>query len=219
MSTLIRELNQEVDRTVSILERHPRASVVIGGDADADALARYYASAHEAVRHATSLLEQSHLQLKADAGDPELIELLWRKVLEESGHDRWLEADLFAIGRPLGSVNAPEPTAASRLYTRFHREVIPLNGHAFLGTAYMLESLATRCAGTAAKNLQSRARIPGIAPGSRTGLSFLFGHHEEDIGHVAEMARLIERFVVDPAAQRYVMLCARFTGTVYPDFF
>lgn len=219
MSTLIRELNQEVDRTVNVLEHHPRASVVIGGDADADALARYYASAHEAVRHATSLLQQSHLQLKADGGDAQLVELLGRKCVEESGHDRWLEADLRAIGRPLGGANAPEPTAASRLYTSFHREVIPLNGHGFLGTAYMLESLATRCAGTAAKNLQQRACIAGIAANSSTGLSFLFGHHEEDVGHVAEMARLIERFVVEPAAQRYVLLCARLTGTVYPDFF
>lgn len=219
MSTLLNELEHEVERAIRRLRDHGAARAVLLGTASAETLACYYVSAFDTVQRAPALLHQSHTQLRTDGGHPELVELLHQKSLEENGHHHWLADDLAAIGFPLGHEKTPKASRAATLYGLFHEQVIPLNGHAFLGTAWVLESLAMRCAGEAAKCLQAHGDIAGLTPSSTAGLSFLYRHQEEDVGHVAELARVIDAYVTSESAQHYVLLCARFTATIYADFF
>jgi hypothetical protein len=212
-------LQQEVDGAVQRLQQHRHASQVLDGTASAGTLASYYMTAYEAVRHASSFLRQSHDRLRQSGGHPDLIALLGRKADEESGHDQWLLSDLAAIGYPAECVDGPRAAPAAALYNTFHQHVVALRGEAFFGSAWVLESLSLRCAGVAARNLQLRSHIPGIGPDSTAGLRFLLGHHDADVGHVAELARTLDRLISEPAARDYVLLCARFTATIYADFF
>jgi Iron-containing redox enzyme len=215
MTDLLSCLQAWVDRAVERLHAHPQASRVLDGTAPADTLARYYATAYDTVREAPNLLRRSHDTLKRKGGHPELIALLGSKVEEERGHDRWLADDLAAIGYPHGPGSWPRAAPAAALYNSFHQHITGLRGEAFLGTAWVLESLSLRCAGVAADNLRARGSIAGIA----NGVSFLASHHDADVGHVAQLAAAIERCVIEPSAQDYVRLCAAFTASVYPDFF
>jgi pyrroloquinoline quinone (PQQ) biosynthesis protein C len=212
-------LQREVDLAVHRLQHHQYASQVLDGTASAETLAGYYVTAYEAVRNAPSFLRQSHDQLRQNGGHPELIALLGRKVHEESGHDQWLLSDLTAIGYPPERVDGPRAAPAAALYNSFHQQVIAMRGEAFLGSAWILESLSLRCAGVAATNLRLRSGIAGLAADSAAGLRFLLSHHDADTGHVAELAGMLGRLVTEPAARDYVLLSARFTATVYADFF
>jgi pyrroloquinoline quinone (PQQ) biosynthesis protein C len=212
MDTLTDQLAFEVERAIARLRAHPRARQVLDGTAAPDLLARYYHSAHRIVRHAPRLLRRSADVLHARAGHPELIVLFERKAEQEAGHERWLERDLSALGYPLAQLDALSAPPAASLYNSFHDQVIGLRGEAFLGTAWILESLAVRCAGGAVDKFRSRAAF-------EAGLSFLRAHAEEDRSHVAELLELIGRCVIEPPAQDYVRLCAEFTGSLYPEFF
>jgi hypothetical protein len=212
-------LQREVDGAVRCLQQHRYASQVLEGTASAATLASYYVTAYEVVRHAQAFLRQSRDQLCEDGGHPELIALLGRKVQEESGHEQWLLSDLVAIGYPPDHVERPRAAPAAALYNTFHQQVIALRGEAFLGSAWILESLSLRCAGVAAANLRLRSGIPGIDTESSAGLRFFVGHHVADTDHVAELAHMLDRCVTEPSARDYVLLCARFTATIYPDFF
>jgi hypothetical protein len=219
MEALSVYLQQEVEGAVQRLQQHRYASQVLDGTASAATLAGYYKTAYEAVRHASSFLRASHDQLRRSGGHPDLIALLARKADEETGHDQWLLSDLAAIGYPPERIDGVLAAPAASLYNSFHQQVIPLRGEAFFGSAWILESLSLRCAGVAARNLRLKARIPGIGPDSTAGLRFLLGHHAADIGHVAELAHMLDRLITEAAARDYVLLCARFTATIYPDFF
>lgn len=219
MEALSASLQQEVEDAVRRLHQHRYASQVLEGTASAATLAGYYMTAYEVVRHASSYLRASHDQLCRSGGHPELIALLARKADEETGHDQWLLSDLAAIDYLPERGDGVRAAPAAALYNSFHEQVIALRGEAFFGSAWVLESLALRCAGVAARNLQRRARIPGIGPDSAAGLRFLISHHDADVGHVAELARTLDRLITDAAARDYVLLCARFTATIYADFF
>jgi hypothetical protein len=212
-------LQHEVDGAVHRLQQHRYASQVLEGTACAATLAGYYVTAYEVVRHAQAFLRQSRDQLCADGGHPDLIALLGRKVEEESGHEQWLLSDLIAIGYPPEHVERPHAAPAAALYNTFHQHVIALRGEAFFGSAWILESLSLRCAGAAAANLRLRSGISGIGAESSAGLRFFVGHHDADSDHVAELAHMLDRLVTDPTARDYVLLCARFTATIYADFF
>jgi len=216
MDNLLQDLDQEVDLALHRLDTHPQARRVLAGSASAEALARYYVTARHTVRLAPQFLRESYLQLQREAAHPELLALLEHKIEEESGHDAWLTEDLAAIGY---AERGLRPAPAADLYNAFHAGVIPLSGAAFLGTAWILESLSVRRAGIAAARLQSAARIPGIRPGSTSGLKFLSSHHDADVAHTEAMAEQLTRWITEPRARHYMRLCARFTATVYADFF
>ena len=216
---LSHELNDTLALALDGLAKHPDAAQVLAGTADARTLASYYVTAHAAVSHAVEFLRDSARAVSRGGHAPELAALLAAKAGEESGHERWLESDLAAIGFPLGRPHTPEPTAAARAYVDFHRSVIPLCGEAFLGTAWVLESLAVHCAGVAAKRLCEAGTIPGLSLERACGLRFLLSHAEEDVGHVAALATALDRHVHGNRARAYVKLCARFTATLYADFF
>lgn len=218
-TSLIPRLQTSVAFAIERLEQHPVASRVLAGKADALELASYYVTAHAAVTHATEFLQGSADALRRSGRSPELATLLAAKAGEESGHDAWLADDLAAIGYPLGHRNTPLPAPAARAYRDFHRSLIPVSAEAFLGTAYVLESLAIHCAGRASEQLRKSARIAGLEKQSLAGLSFLTSHAEEDQGHVAELEAVLADHLQDPESQAYVLLCAEFTATLYAQFF
>lgn len=219
MDSLSRNFEAVVDGAVANLESHPRAARVLNGTATAAELASYYATAFVAVRQATHFLSKSRDAVRAAGGNAELVALLSAKCDEERGHHDWLAEDMRDIGLPLGAPGTPQPGVAGYLYNTFHDALVPHCGEAFLGTAFVLESLSVRCAGRAADNLRAQGRIAGLAPGSTTGVRFLASHFEADVDHVAEMAEALPRLVQGARARRHMELAARFTATIYPDFF
>lgn len=217
MTALLTALLVESQRAVRRIELHSEAARVLDGTASGPTLAQYYVSAYETVQHAQRYLTVTRDHLRATRGALSLIELFELKCVEEDGHHHWLAADLDAIGFPLGGPTTPRPSRAAHSYVVFHDEVVALCPLGFLGTAWVLESLALHCGGRAAKELQARCGDPPSA--GSDGLKFLTSHHEADEGHVAEMGRILDFAEISDRDQDYIVTCARFTATVYADFF
>lgn len=219
MIALSDQLHLEVDLAIKRLHQTRRATRVISGNANAGQLAQYYVNAHATVQHATTFLHTSRDTLRSQQGGSKLIELYDVKGQEESGHDTWLANDLAAIGFPLGAASTPTATAQAVFYNDFHHNLTRFCGEAFIGTAWVLEFLATRVAGPCADRLISNGNISGLRKGSAAGLTFLRSHSDADIEHTQELQSVVDNLIQSDAARSYVLMSARFTATLYADLF
>lgn len=127
-----------------------------------------------------------------------------RHASEEDGHERWALNDLRSIGMDaevLGPIPACRAVRAFNAYSDFAAQsAFPT---AILGEAFVLESLSSDLAGTAAENLRARSGIPGIDD----GVTFLVGHAHADESHVEELRVVLSR-IDDAAEQEAIYACA-----------
>jgi hypothetical protein len=85
---------------------------------------------------------------------------------------------------------------------------------AFLGAAYVLEAMSMRRAQRAAEALRARAAIPNIG----AAVSFLVGHGDADVDHVARLDAVLGR-IDDADDAAAIVLSASVLRTLYPRFF
>ncbi|MCP3139291.1 iron-containing redox enzyme family protein [Pyxidicoccus xibeiensis] len=212
---LIRNLEQEAKSLVTALDVHPEARRLFEGTADAEQYAGYLVQTYHYVRWTAPLLGLAGRRMLRLGRHPMLAELLVQKSREESGHERWLLADLRALGWSQERVEATPACAAVRAYVNWNRFTAEAGmPTAFLGTAYMLEHLSVERAGLAAERLVARGAIPNV----RRAVTFLRGHAGADGDHVAELASVLSR-LEDPAEQEALLLSARTTRALYPALF
>jgi pyrroloquinoline quinone (PQQ) biosynthesis protein C len=167
------------------------------------------------VKWTTPLLALAGERLKRLGRHPVLAELLVQKAGEETGHERWLLADLRNLGWSAERVEATPLAPAVAAYVAWNRFTTEAGSPtAFLGTAYVLESLSVVRAGVAVEALLARGTIPNI----RKAVTFLRGHAGADIEHIAELAAVL-RSLTDPEEQRAVVLSARTTRALYTGLF
>jgi pyrroloquinoline quinone (PQQ) biosynthesis protein C len=136
--------------------------------------------------------------------------VLIEKSQEEGGHDIWALSDLAALGVQEVDVRSTSPSKAIAAYNAWTKFVASSFPVAYLGVAYTLENLAVARAGQAADALRKAARIPNIAE----GVSYPVGHGEADVGHVAELEAVFERFA-EPAEQDVILHSAAATRLMY----
>lgn len=212
---LITTLENESRELIHQLDAHPRVRQLFEGTLDAEAYVHYLVQTYHYVRWTTPLLALAGRRMGVQGRHPALASLLLHKAKEETGHERWLLADLRNLGWSAEAVERVPRCAAVEAYVAWNRFTAEAGSPtAFLGTAYVLEALSASRAGAAARNLVTRGAIPGI----RRAVTFLRGHGDADEGHVAELATLLGA-LTDPTEQEALLLSARTTRALYVGLF
>jgi thiaminase len=212
---LLTPLENEARELIHQLDAHPRVRQLFEGTLDAAAYAHYLVQTYHYVRWTTPLLALAGRRMAVRGRHPALASLLLHKAKEETGHERWLLADLRNLGWSSEAVEHAPRCAAVEAYVAWNRFTAEAGSPtAFLGTAYMLEALSASRAGASARNLVEHGAIPGI----RRAVTFLRGHGDADEGHVAELATLLGALTA-PEEQEALLLSARTTRALYPGLF
>jgi hypothetical protein len=196
------------------IERDPLIGAVIAGSASREEYIRFLAATYHYVRWSGPLLAATAAGLERHGRHAWLVAVLAEKAQEESPHDRWVLDDLRACGHNARLVTTAEPPVSVTAYVHWSLTLAEAGSVAFLGAAYALELISMRRARLAADNLRARSAIPGIAG----AVSFLAGHGDADVAHLAALDQILER-IDDPADTAEMALSAAVLRTVYPRFF
>jgi pyrroloquinoline quinone (PQQ) biosynthesis protein C len=206
----ISQLRSDAARLVETTDRSPMGTL-FDGTATKELYVAFLQETWHYVRFTSSTLLFAGERLNKLGQHGWLADVLVEKAKEETGHDLWALADLEALGvveRSVKATSASLPVTAYNAWTRFvASSPFPI---AYLGVAYTLENLAVQRAGKAAHALRKAARIPNIA----NAVSYLVGHGEADVGHVAELEEVLER-VNSPAEYDAVLTSAAATRLMY----
>jgi thiaminase len=212
---LITTLENESRELIHQLDAHPQVRQLFEGTLDAQAYTHYLVQTYHYVRWTMPMLALAGRRMTMQGRHPALASLLLHKAKEETGHERWLLADLHNLGWSTEAVERTPRCSAVDAYVAWNRFTAEAGSPiAFLGTAYVLEALSASRAGAAARNLLERGRIPGI----RRAVTFLRGHGDADEGHVAELTSLLGA-LIDREEQEALLLSARTTRALYPGLF
>lgn len=215
VNTLVEILDSSVDDLLAALDEQPVARRILAGDVTTDEYAAFLGQTYLYVRQTRPLLRRAGERLMQMRRSPSLARLFLQKADEEDGHDVWILQDLEAIDRPLDERRLPCPSTAVAAYVAWNQFQVeggwPLG---FLGTAYVLESLADARARITAENLVKRSRIAGIAAGVR----FLRGHGDADEHHRNELRRVLS-VISSPTDREAIALSADVTASLYLGMF
>ncbi len=131
-------------------------------------------------------------------------------IEEEFGHERWIEADLEALG--YGPERLREVPAAARKFADYLKQVaVEADPLALLGMSYILETQSVRLAHAAAQLLRETAGASGA-------LRYLTSHGTLDIEHTARLEALLDT-IEDFASQEAIIACAQRTCALYGGIF
>ena len=210
MSEFITRLRSEAGRLLEATDQSPMGAL-FDGTATRGLYVAFLQETWHYVRFTSDTLLFAGERLKKLGRHGWLADVLVEKAAEEKGHDAWALADLAALGiaeRHVQTTSASLPVTAYNAWTRFvASSPFPI---AYLGVAYTLENLAVQRAGMAADALRKTGRIANIAD----AVSYLVGHGEADVGHVAELEAVLEQ-VEDFAEQDAVLTSAAATRLMY----
>lgn len=210
MQDFLPKLRDEAARLVEATDRSPMGAL-FDGIATRDLYVAFLQETWHYVRYTSGTLLFAGERLNKLGQHSWLAEVLIEKSAEEKGHDLWALADLAALGVTEKQVLATAPSSAVAAYNGWTKFVasspFPIG---YLGVAYALENLAVQRAGKGADALRRVARIPNIA----NAVSYLVGHGEADVGHVAELEAVFER-VADPAQHDAALGSAIATRLMY----
>jgi pyrroloquinoline quinone (PQQ) biosynthesis protein C len=204
------QLRRDAAQLVEAADRSP-AHALFDGSASRELYVAFLQETWHYVRYTSSTLQFAGERLKSLGQHGWLADVLIEKSREERGHDLWALSDLAALGVREVDIKGTSPSAAVAAYNAWTRFVAssPFPA-AYLGVAYTLENLAVERAGKAADALRVAARIPNIAE----AVSYLVGHGEADVGHVAELEEVFERFT-KPTERDAILGSAAATRLMY----
>lgn len=209
---LVVALRAHLDCLVAQLDRKPAIRAMVEGRADRDLYVSFLIQSRHYVALTYPCLLAAGRRMKELGQHDALADLFFQKADEERDHDVLIDEDLRALGLdPEQTLAAEQPGGWVSAYNSWIRAAT--SGHypaAFLGSAYVLEGLATLRAGVVARALVSAGRIPRIAD----AVSFLDLHAEADIGHVEDMDRLLAG-LDDPVEQDAIVMTAAATRGAY----
>ena len=213
-SDYVRELERESMSFVGALEEDRLLGRVIGGQATQAEYAHFLSATYHYVRWSGFLLAKTAEGLRESERCPLLVALADTKSEEESPHDAWALRDLESLGVNAELVKGAPPPRAVQAYRHISLTLAEEGSPAFLGAAYTLEFISMHRAKRAAENLRARGKIPNV----EAALSFLEGHGDADLEHVARLADLL-RQVKDPRDQSAITFSATVLRALYPRFF
>jgi hypothetical protein len=210
----VRSLAHKAANLAKSLDRRPVIGNVIAGLASRSEYLRFLVGTYHYVSWSGRLLAETAEGLRRAGRYPSLVELLTAKSAEESPHDRWLLDDIAGCRASADQARASTANLAVLAYVAWSRALADAGSPAYLGAAYMLEGISFRRAGIAAARLRARAKIAGID----RAVSFLEGHGDADVAHIATLERAL-CVVDDPLHQAEILASADVLSSLYPRFF
>jgi hypothetical protein len=207
-------IRSESSALVEALDDDPLVGAVIRGDASREEYVRFLGSTYHYVRWSGPLLAATAAGLERRGRYRWLTEAVAAKADEESPHDRWALEDLRACGANVELLKLAGAPIAVQAYVDWSLAMAEAGSPAFLGAAYALEFISMQRARTAADNLRARGTIPNI----ERAVSFLAGHGDADVDHVARLEDVLGR-IDDDADRAALRLSAAILRELYPRFF
>jgi len=209
MSEFITQLRTEADELLKAVDKSP-VGALFDGTATKDFYIAFLQETFLHTRPTSANLALASDRLKKSGQGGWLAELLAEKSKEEKGHERLAFADLVTLGlseREIENARESEPVAAYNAYCRFiAASPFPI---AYLGPAYVLETLAVQRGPRAAKGMNKTAKVVNIAKAS-----VYLGYGEEDAGHVNRLDDVLDR-ITNPVDQNAVLVSAAATRLMY----
>lgn len=171
----------------------------------------YLAEAYHHVSHTVPLLSLARDGM--DAAHQRFRDALIEYVAEETGHERWILADIANAGGDAEAVRTGRPGAATELMVAFAYDYVGrINPMGMFGMVYVLEgtsvALATYGAASVAKSL-------GLGPEC---FSYLTSHGSLDQEHMAFFGRLMAT-VDDARDQEAIIHVAKRVFVLFADMF
>jgi pyrroloquinoline quinone (PQQ) biosynthesis protein C len=208
---LITRLRDEAAATIAAVDASRCIGACLDGTAELAQYASFLRETYHYVRWSHGTLAEAGRRMLALGRHETLGRLLSEKSGEEYGHEAWALADLEALGFDPAEIAGSIPSAATEAYVAWVRFLArsPYPS-AYLGTAYVLESLSVARAGRAAAALVAAARIPNID----RAVTYLLGHADADGGHVETLEALLAP-VEDEAEIDAIATSARTTRFLY----
>ena len=209
-SGLVGALKTQLDLLVSGVDERPAMRAMLDGTADRDLYISFLVQSRHYVALTEPCLIAAGKRLRELKKYDRLAELYFQKAEEEAGHDVLIDEDLKALGLDPEKALADEPpggwvNAYNSWITAATKGEHPL---AFMGSAYLLEGLATHRAGVIAEALRKAGKIERINKAVR----FLELHAVADIGHVDDMDRDLESLEDEVEKDAIVMTAAATRG-------
>ncbi len=199
---------------VGSIDHDPVIGGVIRGDASREDYVGFLAATYHYLRWSGPLLSGAAEGLRRSGRCPWLLSVFDSKADEESPHVRWVLDDLARCGEDVERVIAAADPCAVNAYVHWSWTMAEEGSPAFLGAAYTLEFISMHRAKMAAENLRARRAIPNID----NAVSFLEGHGDADVGHIAALTDIL-RQVEDPRDQGAILLSSEIMCALYPRFF
>lgn len=201
---------------VEALDRDPLVGRVIQGDVTRATYIDFLRSTYHYLRWSGRLLAATARGLRSHGRYPWLADLTEVKAAEEAPHHRWVLADLEHCGEEPARVRRSAAPLAVQAYVTWSLAMAEAGGPAFLGAAYMLERISLCRAKMAADNLRARARAHVVE--IEHAVSFLDGHGEADVAHIAQLEATLRR-IEEPVDQAAIRLGGAILAGLYPLFF
>lgn len=212
IGSVVADLGKQLDLLVAGVDARPAMRAMLDGTADRDLYIAFLVQSRHYVALTEPCLRAAGRRLRQLKRYDALADLFFQKAQEEAGHDVLIDEDLRALGLDPETVLAEQqPGGWVKAYnTWITAATAGQHPLAFLGSAYVLEGLATKRAGIAADALRSAGRIVGIDRAVR----FLDLHAVADIGHVDDMDRVLAS-LDDPAETDAIVMTAAATRGAY----
>jgi pyrroloquinoline quinone (PQQ) biosynthesis protein C len=182
----------------------------LDGDVTRTAYVEFLKQAYHHVRHTCPLL--SLAAVKTDDGFYR--DALYGYVVEESGHDDWILADIAALGGDAESTRRTEARPPCRAMVAYaYYAVERISPYALLGMVHVLESVSVELAGGAAAALQR-----SFGPADGAGFRYLASHGALDLHHTSLFRDLVNGLRA-PAAAPAIIDGAAMTYWLYGNIF
>lgn len=161
----------------------------------------YLTEAYHHVKHTVPLMREARAGM--DQAHQRFVEALDEYIVEETGHEHWILADIKNCGGDAEAVRTGTPRPATLAMTDYAYDYIRhANPMGFFGMVFVLEGtsvrLATQGAEAVAKNL-------GLGPEC---FSYLTSHGSLDMEHLTFFQTLMDQ-VDDPADQAAIIEVAK----------
>lgn len=208
---IVGQLQRQTRAAVAEYEGHPAGARLLRGRLSKDEYLGWLIQVHKYVSHSSRFLSTAAAALRDR--DAHISELLDQKAADEAGHEDWAEADAVALGLDRSVIRSTPVAPATAAYLAWNEFMVQSHPIAFLGTAFVLESISRERAATAARNLCMHSGIAGI----QGAVSFLLKHGESDVAHVDELLEAVGK-IADVGALAKVALAAQVVTVLQPGF-
>ncbi|WP_339877577.1 iron-containing redox enzyme family protein [Pseudidiomarina gelatinasegens] len=209
--TFFDQLCSETEREQRYLLGAPIIQRALSGDITLAEYQAFLTQAYHHVKHTTPLLMRSGSRI---AGNQEwLRKAIIEYINEEYGHERWILNDLKATGLDPRTVVESEPhTTTAAMVALVYHQIDDVNATAFFGMAHVLEGTSVKLATQAARQIQTKLKLPDSA------FSYLLSHGDLDQDHVQFFESLMNK-VSDEPSKRAIISTARHVYRLYGDMF
>jgi len=203
-----------LDQTISRITKDKEFGPIFDGTATREVylkfLTRTYHYVSETIPQLRAGLEGT--ESRPDQVSKELADGFAHHIEEEQGHDRWLLADIKAIGGDPEAAKREDPGPAVRAYVAWSRFMCVHAPVGVKGFAFLLENISAALGVQAATSLKKQAQIPNI----ENAVLFLSAHGELDVGHREEARAQVEK-ITDGRDKEAILATAQVTAYLYQN--